>query len=519
MAVAVGGVETSAQPTPRAGPAVTAQAGPRPSPWPAVLAIVLCSAISVALVFMYPDSYQQDGGTHYLFARWAWAHPRNFVDVWGRPLFTLLYSIPAVIGGYPAAKLLSVAIAAATAWQTWRLAIDYGLKRPALVVPFLWVGPSFLLLTSETMTEPLFGLLLVIALRLQHSKHRVWAAGVISATVLTRPEGFFLCAIWAVWVLIERRDPRDYMTWRRLGLVAMLGSGLAAWIVAGHTIMHDWLYIVHNWPPNWSATVATYGRGERFEYYFRRREVLGPLLMYPFAIGVLAALVLGRLRLALAIVATFFVVHSALRATGMFGSAGYPRYFVCVAPTIALLTLLGWNTLADGARLLFRQFATPVIIFATAAVIVVSFVSALAYVDDMPWSRNAYLVNGAYTWFRAHPQPVARFAASQAYMCIHFGCDPDQRVVTPGPADATLAKLRAAPPGTLVVWDSDTGPAFYGGLTADSIMRAGYTSIYDVADSLSGRILPHLGNGRFVPRVTPWAWGGKRVEHIWLLYR
>lgn len=503
-------------------------------PWRAGVAIALCAAVSIALVFLYPDSYQQDGGTHYLYARWAWVHPHDFVDVWGRPLFTFLYSIPSAIGGYPAAKLLTVVIAAATAWQTWRLATESGLSRPALVVPFLWLQPSFLLISSETMTEPLFALLLVIALRLQRAEQRLWAAAVISATVLTRPEGFFLCGFWAVWVLIERRDPRTYLPLRRIGQVAMLGAGLAAWLLAGRLIMNDWLFVVHNWPSNWSATVATYGRGKALDYYYRRAEVVGPLLIYPFAIGVLASLVTRRLRLGLAVVVVFFAVHSALRATGRFGSAGYPRYFVCVAPAIALLTLLGWNTLAAALRLVSRLIAEQLAsarrwlgagaegLVAGAAVVVlaISLACDVCYVDDMPWSRDAQLVTRAHTWFAVHARPINGFAASQAYMCIEFRCDPDQRIVTPGPADATLAKLRAAPPGTLVVWDADTGPGFYSGVTADSIEHLGYTAIYSVADSLRGRFLPHLDDGRFVPRVMSWGWdSAPRVEHVWLLYR
>lgn len=495
-------------------PAATATAA-----WRAALAVLLCSAVSIALVVLYPDSYQQDGGTHYLFARWAFAHPRNFVDVWGRPLITLLYSVPAIVGGYPAAKLTTVAVAAATAWQTWRLAREYGLERPALVIPFLWLQPSFLLVSSETMTEPLFALLLVIALRLQNAGRRAAAAAVVSATVLTRPEGFFLCALWAIWVMLERREKRSDLVWRRLGTVALLSAGLLAWVFAGSVIVNDPLYIVHDWPPNWSATVATYGRGLFLDYFYRRTEVLGPLLVYPFAIGVIAAVVLRRLMLPLAVVVMFFVLHSVLRVTGMFGSAGYPRYFVCVAPALALFILLGWNALAAGVRLLAGRATEVVSGIAAVFVLGISLVSAVCYVDDMPWSRDAQLVNAAHAWFVAHPRPINGFAASQAYMCIQFQRDPDTRVATPGPAAATLAALRAAPAGTLVVWDADTGPAFYGGVTADSIEHLGYAPIYSVADSLRGRFLPHLGNGRFIPRVTPWGWSGPRVQHIWLLYR
>src|SRR2546430_9695900 len=112
------------------------------------------------LVRLYPDSYQQDGGFHFLFARWSLEHPRFLVDVWGRPLFTALYAFPARLG-YPFAKLLTVAVSLATAWNTAKLARAHGLERAELAVPLLFLQPSFLLICSDTMTEPLFALVLV----------------------------------------------------------------------------------------------------------------------------------------------------------------------------------------------------------------------------------------------------------------------------------------------------------------------------------------------------------------------
>ncbi|HUI25052.1 MAG TPA: hypothetical protein VL403_03120, partial [Candidatus Kryptonia bacterium] len=54
--------------------------------------LAAAAVVGVAFALLYPDSYQQDGGYHYLVARWAWTHRINFVSVWGRPLFTFLYA-------------------------------------------------------------------------------------------------------------------------------------------------------------------------------------------------------------------------------------------------------------------------------------------------------------------------------------------------------------------------------------------------------------------------------------------
>src|SRR5688572_24438696 len=164
------------------------------------------AVVSGVLAFLYPDSYQQDGGYHFLFARWSWVHPDLMIGVWSRPAFTALYSIPAQLG-YPAAKLFTVLLCGMCAWHAWRLAVDLDLGRSALAVPLLFLQPCFLLLSSETMTEPLFALILVVALRFQFGGRRIAAMLVASTLALARPEGFVLIAAWSAWILLDRRDP------------------------------------------------------------------------------------------------------------------------------------------------------------------------------------------------------------------------------------------------------------------------------------------------------------------------
>ena len=125
--------------------------------------LALFFLIGLSLVFLYPDGDQQDAGYHFLFARWAWSEPAYFISVWSRPLFTLLYSLPAQVG-YPATKIFTLLISLATAWQTFCIARDLGIARAELAVPLLLLQPAFFLLFPSTLTEPLFALLFVVAL-------------------------------------------------------------------------------------------------------------------------------------------------------------------------------------------------------------------------------------------------------------------------------------------------------------------------------------------------------------------
>src|SRR5215510_3270415 len=157
------------------------------------------AAIGVALVLIYRDADQQDSGYHFLFARWAHRHPQYFIGVWARPLFTVLYSIPAQFG-YAAAKFFTVIVSLATAWQTFRLARQIKFDRAELAVPLLFLQPSFFLLSSTVLTETLFALVFVIALRLHISGRIRSGMTVASLLILIRPEGFFIGVLWGLWV-------------------------------------------------------------------------------------------------------------------------------------------------------------------------------------------------------------------------------------------------------------------------------------------------------------------------------
>src|SRR5215475_11026024 len=166
----------------------------------AVAWLAFFAVIGVALVLLYRDADQQDSGYHFLFARWAHRHPQYFIGVWARPLFTLLY-FPFAQFGYAAAKFFTVIIGLATAWQTFRLARQIKLDRAELAIPLLFLQPSFFLLSTTVLTETLFALVFVIALRLHLSGRIRTGMFVASLSILVRPEGFFIGMLWGGWVL------------------------------------------------------------------------------------------------------------------------------------------------------------------------------------------------------------------------------------------------------------------------------------------------------------------------------
>src|SRR5262245_60663008 len=427
------------------------------------------AAIGVAMVLLYRDADQQDSGYHFLFARWAHRHPQYFIGVWARPLFTLLY-FPFAQFGYAAAKFFTVIISLATAWQTFRLARQIGFDRAEMAIPLLFLQPSFFLLSSTVLTQPLFVLIFVLSLRLHLSGRIKTGMIVASLLILVRPEGFFIGVLWGVWVLTERLGDGatgrrgDGATGRRggksLGLssrpvapspslsvsLLLLATGAFAWWLAAYLIMRDPLWIVHDWPSDWRPDGKANGTGPIWWYVASLPLIVGPLLVAPFISGLWRLLKRREFMCGVSAFLVLFVAHSLMFWRGWFGSAGYARYFVCVSPAVALITLAGWNEMAEWRAKFFGAARNSL----AATAIAGSFLVSVFYVDTWKFTRDARAVDEMFEWFRANERPVARMICSQAYMWIVF--DRDQSECPPFTADRehNMSLIRQSPPRTLV---------------------------------------------------------------------
>jgi hypothetical protein len=458
--------------------------------------LALFAVLGIALVLLYPDSSSADGGTHFLEARWAWVggHRSLLVDVWGRPLFTAVYSLPAYFG-YRAAKLFTIALCVACAWQTWRTAELLRFGRAALVIPLLFLQPSFLMVAPETMTEPLFALVFIVALRL-HLEGRVRAGAVIASLLpLARPEGPFLVALWGLWILFDGRDARPW--WRKIPTTFLLATGMVLWWLGALAITHDPLWIRHNAP--WQWTSATASHGSILHYWDLRKQIFGSLLWVPLVVGMITLLVRRRTLEVVSAAFVIFALHSTMWAFGLLNTEGYPRYISCTAPALALVTLAGWNLLADALsrafdRLGWSRARSPITALLSVLVLLYSAWYAAMYVDGQEGSRASWAMNDTYRWFREHPRPVRQLGWSRAYMSILFDWDLWKNLPFTNDREQNISVLKSAPSGTLVFWDAAPGVEWYH-LTPDDFQRAGYVQLrsksYELYPLLPGTSVDH----------------------------
>ena len=491
----------------------------------ALIALVFMAVLGALLIFLFPGSPEQDVDYHFLMARTAWLDHSYFVDVWGRPLFTTLFAPVALLGFIPA-RFFALAISVAAAWQTYRLAGDLRLSRAWLVIPFLLGQQTFFELYSDLFTEPLFALVLVVALRL-HISGRIKSGMLVASLLpLARPEGVFVCLFWGLWVAgVERRERRerreregtignvdhriagtrslpamDRRVVSRLASTVILATGVVAWWFAALLLTGDPLFIRHNWPATWHTDM--YGHGTFLSYGQRAQEFAGVILVVPFFVGLFRGFRSWPFSLVTSVFLVLFLLHSIFVKYGLFGEAGFPRYMVSVAPAIAVLTLEGWNMIFSVKIL--RRFG----VVAGWVVVIFSILQSVHYLDSMIWARDAVAIDDLdREWGpRMDTNVEARMDANKSVpgliwsnggMCILLNRNLKDSPPA-GNREKLLALLEKAPSGTIVFWDSEIGPNWFG-TTYSEIEGHGYKLLTSRHYSLPALIFPP---GRF-----PWmAW-------------
>jgi hypothetical protein len=458
-------------------------------------ALLFMALLGGTLIFLFPGFPEQDSGYHFVMARTAWHQPVYFVDVWARPLYTFAFSGPVLLG-FKAARFFALAISLLIAWQTWKLASDLRMERAWLTLPLLLAQPTFFELFTDLLTEPLFALIFVVALRL-HLRGRIKIGmAVASLLPLARPEGAFLCLLWGCWVLsTHQQADRRASVLARVASLSLLAPGTILWWTAAFTITGDPLFIAHNWPLHWQN--GTYGHGSILSYSSRAWEFAGPLLVLFLLIGLLRLLWMKKYAAITTAWLLFFLLHSVFRAYGLFGEAGYPRYMVSLAPATAIITLLGWNTLASWQNDWFRRPRLVIGPIILASSLVISFL----YMDAFIWTRDFVAIREMVAWFEQNPSAVRCFIWSNVGMCIQTNNDLSTAPALTEDRQRNLQVLQQAPPQTLVFWDDNVGPKWFG-LSAREIQDAGFQLLRVRQYTLPGLVMHgEMGGWQLTRRI------------------
>lgn len=434
---------------------------------------------------------EADARTHYLSARFALQQPHRLISVWDRPLFMLLYSVPAALVGVMGTRAVSLILALACAWSAWRIAGRLGMRRPEWAFAITLASPMVFLHSFSEMTELCFAAVLGLALLAYLDRRWALMAALVAIAPLGRPEGFGLILLTGAALAMHRK------WWQ----IVILPMGLLTWTVVGWLMwgLPDYGYGPANplvWlPKQWPYSGAsayeagplllfkTQSTGEvKGSFLMRLPAVTGPLV-FPFMLAG-TAVVAGWLwrgsedrpkpvlqtqakacttnwgRIALvALPWGFLAVHSLLWWRAKMASSGELRYLLATAPLWGVIGAIGWEWTLGRWQIRRAGWVLAGLVLLPA---VLNFkyqvVPLKIYEDDL-------LAQDVATWYRADPELQRKYPRLTAsyiavYQYLDFSMTDRRKTVVWGKPMLTKGKR-----GVIVVWDE-----VYGTKNADANM-------------------------------------------------
>jgi hypothetical protein len=392
-----------------------------------------------------------DEAAHYSYSRWAFRYPDIIVDIWGRPLITVWYALPAQLGP-TAARVSSLVLGAIAAGGAASVFLRAGGRMTALAVACTLGMPCVFLQTYGILTELCFSAVLGSGFALYRSGRPRAAALVWSLLPLARPEGLLVAPLFAVALLVgPASHPAPPWTLARFSCASLLGAGTTLWWLGGLPVYQSVLWMKEQWPGHWRLE-SPYGRGHPLMFLLFLVLVVTPVL-FPFL--VIGAIRFWRERLRLEVVVVGFIValHSALWAFGLFGSAGYPRYLVTVAPLLGAFSARGIEDLVDRRKHwqgpLGRRGRT--VLVTVVALVLIGVVAVWPRSGPVHGDADSRMLRGIWPWCgkQLAKNPDLRFVADHPYFFVPGDLD-GRRHRLPFRKDA----LRDAPLGTIAIWET-----------------------------------------------------------------
>ncbi len=490
----------------------TGDAPPSGHVLPVVVAVLIFATLSLLAGFGSDAFLEADATLHYLYARFAIAEPYRFVDVWGRPICTAIYALPAALAGRTGTRIASLVLAIGVAWIAMRIAKRQGHAWPALALIFTLGQPLVFLHSFTELTELPFALLVGGAFLAYQSRQFVVMAALVSLTPLSRPEGFAFIFMAFVALVLHRK------WWPILLLpIGLLGWDLAGWHLYGRA--EPWYrWLPDHWP---YAAESAYRPGYLLHFVASLPAIVSPLVFPATVVGIVTTLALLKGRegvraffadhgrrcavLVALIPLSILIVHSILYWRGKMASNGELRYLLTVAPFWGVLAARGWEWAADQLPMLRRR----VYLVAGIACLLPAVTNIFYRVLPLGEDRDNKIARIAATGLREHQDSTHPFIMAANPLIFYF--------LDVSPTNGSRVKdlnsttIASPPAGTRLVWDS-----LYGQYNADrsrvvneqSILAAGW-----IPDPILQAELDRLPpppsradgwNAQFHERVTEW---------------
>ncbi len=450
----------------------------------AAIVFALLSGLAAATSHGFLEA---DGCTHFIMARFAFRETAYFVSVWGRPLVTAVYALPASLPPQQLAlfltRLVSLGMVLSMAGVTYAIARQQGYRRPELAFLFLLAQPLLFLHSFAVLTEVPFALLLSLAFWAYQGRRFGWMALLVSLLPLTRPEGFGFLLLAAVALVLHRR-----WAWLILLPLPLLAWNHAGWLLYGREGAW-WRWLIDHWP---YATESLYRSGPLWHFLALLPAIVSPLLFPALWIGIGAGMseasgasewkrTLFQFPLSLfqashrrrceALIVILplgiLTMHSLLYWLGKMASNGELRYLLIVAPFWALLVAKGWNWIFE--RLNWRRPALWGGLFALVPLLAQAAYPVVPLKLAADWQMARCIALASVSQSRNFPNLMA------SHPGIWWALD--RSLSGPHTYEWSLQRVEQPPPGTILIWDSiygQTNSDRKRSITAETLKAAGW---------------------------------------------
>ncbi len=395
-----------------------------------------------------------DGVHHFEIAANSWDHPELFLNKWGKPLFTLLASPFAQLGLW-GMTLFNALCFIGTCWAADGILKRAGIAARWLFPPVLLLVPVYGTMVLGGMTEVLFGLLTILAIRAAFEDRPVLFALIVSLMPFSRPEyvGFLPFAL--LWVLYGR-------AWHALPVFL---AGHLIYALFAFLVLNDPLSAFHDDP--YTGAQDIYGSG-RMDHFITNTDVIyGPLwVAFLIAIGVAGTTwrwprstpYNGWLLTWLAVLPAIAIVlvHSVLWWQGLKGSLGLIRVLATTAPMLALFTCY---TIVRACRIAFRLPQFHIMLSVLAGLLYLS-AAAATFLEHRPLpvepDEQHMFINSVSDRINLIREENTRVIYHSPYIGHRIGVDPY--------SPSSVASIDQNRPdlglneGDLVVWDAHFSP-------------------------------------------------------------
>lgn len=436
--------------------------------------MVLLGAISCTMVILTLISEGYFGGAdninHYFLSRYAFNYHLLFFDSWGRPLYTILSS-PFAQLGFLSVKLLNVFFGMCTAYFAYRVAKRLDLKPSYLVMIFVVFTPIYCVMLPTSLTEILFGLMMVLAVFFFFRGNYIASAIFISFLPFARSEGIIMVPVFFL----------AYLFRKKFKPIPFLLTGFIVFSVIGSFFYKDLLWII-NHPPYPIHHPIYKDKGPLLHFFNNSHFIFGTPMLILFLTGSVWLLwqfirkkwsfktdTFFAILLILVPFGGYFLFHSLLYWKALGGSIGLIRVIAAVFPLAAIIALMGYQWIV---QVFFKHpwQQTGFMIITSIAVIMACF---KIYPFPVRLSPEEDLVKKAVGWVKSEGLSNKKIIFNDLNVPFYMGLDPyngaqcgqkwfvNHKDPTPD----------AMPDSAVFIWDAHFGPNECG-VPLDSLMKS-----------------------------------------------